>query len=62
MRKEKFLAWKKANKITIQVIALVLAILCPFVLFGALNAGLSLLAGFAFVGVTLAMAFVAGLT
>ena len=62
MKKENFLAWTKTNKLTIQMIALILAIACPFVIFAALNAGFSVIAGVAFGGVALAMFFVAALT
>jgi uncharacterized membrane protein (DUF485 family) len=62
MNNGKFLSWKKRNKMNIQIIALFLAIVFPFILYSALNNQWLLLAGFMFGGVTLAMVLVAALT
>ncbi len=62
MQREKFSAWKKKYKIGVQVIAFGFALIFPFILYIALNHQLSLLAGFMFGGVTLAMVMVAALT
>jgi len=62
MNKEKFIQWKKTNKLPIQVVAFILAIGAPFLLFVALNAGFSVAAGIAFGMITLAMFLVAALT
>lgn len=62
MDTENFSTWKKRNKMNIQVIALVLAVVSPFVLYSALNNGASVLAGIMFGAITLAMGLVAGLT
>jgi len=62
MKNVKFSGWKKRNKMSIQVIAFLLAMTSPFFLFSALNNSLFTLAGILFGAVTLAMVLVAALT